>query len=140
VKKPYQMLHNSARDCGWSLMMNVVVLGLRRCRSGASAIAMLSWGWMAGGGADGDCAGMAKTSSRKWSSWRCGLPQASAKSVSRLEGREKVEGSRLAMSRSRRDWMSMQSTNEIGSEHREGYKVRHQLTASSLHECEDRRV
>lgn len=34
----------------------------------------------------------------------------------------------------------MQWTNENGSGHREGYKVRHQLTASSLHDCEDRSV
>lgn len=30
--------------------------------------------------------------------------------------------------------------NNNGEQHREGYKVRHQLTASSLLDCEDRRV
>lgn len=42
VKRTYQMLHSSARDCGWSLMMAIKSsLGLRRRRNHAWIEAML---------------------------------------------------------------------------------------------------
>jgi hypothetical protein len=40
-EETYQMLHNSARDCGWSFMMPVAILGLRRRRGGGLMTAML---------------------------------------------------------------------------------------------------
>lgn len=48
------MLHSSARDCGWSLMLTGAVgIGLRRRRNHAWIEAMLRSRWTCGGGAEG---------------------------------------------------------------------------------------